>query len=93
MSKNQILVLAGDGVGPEVIKEALKVLKVVEEGSSAGFQVESALFGGCSIDANGVAITNDVLEKAIAADAVLAGAVGGPKWCVTEAHYFALTGY
>lgn len=80
MSSKNILVLPGDGVGPEVVKEALKVLKVVQDHSKVEFNIENGLFGGCSIDAHGVAITEDVLAKAKAADAVLAGAVGGPQW-------------
>jgi hypothetical protein len=80
MSSSTILVLPGDGVGPEVVEEALKVLRVVDQHSNARFNIQTDLFGGCSIDAHGVPITETVLQKAKEADAVLAGAVGGPKW-------------
>ncbi|KAF9777085.1 hypothetical protein IL306_004643 [Fusarium sp. DS 682] len=82
MSSSTILVLPGDGVGPEVVDEALKVLRVVDQHSKARFNIQTDLFGGCSIDAHGVPITETVLQKAKEADAVLAGAVGGPKWGV-----------
>ncbi|KAH6679901.1 3-isopropylmalate dehydrogenase [Plectosphaerella plurivora] len=78
----RILVLPGDGVGPEVIAEALKVLRVVDEHTGIGFDIENDLFGGCSIDQHGVPITEEVIAKAKSADAVLAGAVGGPQWGV-----------
>ncbi|KAL3441529.1 Isopropylmalate dehydrogenase-like domain-containing protein [Aspergillus insuetus] len=84
MSSRTILVLPGDGVGPEVVEEALKVLRVVDQLSAARFNIQTELFGGCSIDAHGVPITEAVLQKAQEADAVLAGAVGGPKWGVSK---------
>jgi 3-isopropylmalate dehydrogenase len=80
MTSRNILVLPGDGVGPEVVDEALKVLQVVSDRSGVSFKIEKALFGGCSIDAHGVPISEEVLNHAKAADAVLAGAVGGPQW-------------
>ncbi|KAI1499265.1 Isopropylmalate dehydrogenase-like domain-containing protein [Biscogniauxia marginata] len=77
----RILVLPGDYVGPEVMTEALKVLDVVEEcRPGLRFERDFALAGGSSIDANGVPITDEVLEKAEASDAVLFGSVGGPEW-------------
>ena len=79
MTNNTILVLPGDGVRPEVIKEALKVLQAVNECSAVDFSSEMELFGGCSIDAHGVPIADAVLGKA-QADIVLAGAVGGAEW-------------
>lgn len=80
----KILVLPGDGVGPEVIAEALKVLQAVSEASNIEFDISEALFGGCSIDVHGIAITDEVMKSAREADAVLAGAVGGPKWLVNH---------
>lgn len=71
----KLLLLPGDGVGPEVMGEVRRVLDVL-----GGFEVEEDLVGGCSIDAHGVPLTDSALEKAQAADAVLLGAVGGPKW-------------
>jgi 3-isopropylmalate dehydrogenase len=79
MTKAKILVLPGDGIGPEVTREAIEVLSSV---SGEGFEPELAegLVGGASIDAHGVAIRPEVLDGARAADAILLGAVGGPKW-------------
>jgi 3-isopropylmalate dehydrogenase len=76
----KILVLPGDGIGVEVIPEALKVLRKIESLAKITFKVEEALFGGVSIDQNGVPLTDEVLKLAQSSDAVLLGAVGGPKW-------------
>lgn len=80
MQTFSILVLPGDGIGPEVMVEAVKVLNAIQSTSHVKFDIEHALTGGCSIDKHGVAITEEVLEKAQNSDAVLFGAVGGPKW-------------
>lgn len=79
MSKH-ILVLEGDGIGPEIVREAVKVLDVVNKKFSLGITTENGLMGGCSIDAHGVPLTDEALERARKADAILLGAVGGPKW-------------
>ena len=76
----KILVLPGDGIGVEVTKVSLEVLKTVGERYKIRFDFEAELFGGASIDAHGVPITDDVIKKAESSDAVLLGAVGGPKW-------------
>ncbi|OCK84242.1 3-isopropylmalate dehydrogenase [Lepidopterella palustris CBS 459.81] len=77
----KIVVFGGDGCGPEVIAEAVKILKVVEKGTSdVKFEFEDHLFGGASIDAHGTPLTEETLAAAKAADAVILGAVGGPKW-------------
>jgi len=76
----KILVLPGDGVGTEVVREALKVLKKVESMAHLKFETKEAVVGGASIDANGVPITDEVLKTAKDSDAVLLGAVGGSKW-------------
>ncbi|OGW86958.1 MAG: 3-isopropylmalate dehydrogenase [Omnitrophica bacterium RIFCSPHIGHO2_02_FULL_46_11] len=76
----KILVLPGDGIGEEVVCEALKVLKRVESIAHLKFETKEALVGGASIDKNGVPITEDVLKAAKNSDAVLLGAVGGQKW-------------
>jgi 3-isopropylmalate dehydrogenase len=75
-----IVVLPGDGIGPEVAAEAVRVLEVV--GKDAGHELRFAehLMGGCSIDAHGVALTDEVLAACQRSHAVLLGAVGGPKW-------------
>src|SRR5579863_2568623 len=75
----RIAVLPGDGIGPEVTAAGLRVLAAVAE-----VDVEEHVFGGASIDAHGVAMTDEVLAACRAADAVLLGAVGGPKWDTTD---------
>lgn len=79
MHKN-IVLLPGDGIGPEVVAAAQQVLEAVAQKFSHLFEYESHLIGGCSIDAYGVALTPEVLAACQHADAVLLGAVGGPKW-------------
>ncbi len=76
----RILCLAGDGIGPEVMSAALQVLQRVIEQYQLPLELEHELVGGASIDAQGTPITDSVLKKAASADAVLLGAVGGPKW-------------
>lgn len=80
MSPHKVLVLPGDGVGPEIIAEAVKVLNVVQNVTGQQFDLRYEIMGGCSIDKHGVAITPEVLAAAKASDAVLFGSVGGPKW-------------
>ncbi|TVY44525.1 3-isopropylmalate dehydrogenase [Lachnellula subtilissima] len=80
MASYSILVLPGDGVGPEIIPEAIKVLNLISAHSDVKFKYKTALMGGCSIDKHGVALTEEVLELAKKSDAVLFGSVGGPKW-------------
>ena len=79
MSKN-ILILAGDGIGPEIITEAEKVLRLVNEKFSLDIVLDRALVGGCAIEATGGPLPDITLEKAKASDAILLGAVGGPQW-------------
>jgi 3-isopropylmalate dehydrogenase len=74
-----IVLLPGDGIGPEIVGSARQVLEAVGD-----FSFEEHLMGGVSIDANGTALTDDVLAACRAADAVLLGAVGGPKWDTTD---------
>ncbi len=78
--KVKILVLPGDGIGPEVVKEAMSVLQAAVQGVGFRLEIEEELAGGCSIDRHGVPLTPEVLAKAKKADAVLLGAVGGPAW-------------
>ncbi|KAI9820539.1 MAG: 3-isopropylmalate dehydrogenase [Thelocarpon impressellum] len=76
-----IVVFAGDHCGPEVTKEALKVLRAVErERADVSFNFQEHLLGGASIDATGSPLTDAALQAAKDADAVLLGAIGGPKW-------------
>ena len=78
--KKNITVLRGDGIGPEIVSEAIKVLDKVGEKFSHEFIYTEVDIGGCSIDKYGVPITEEGMEKCKAADSVLLGAVGGPKW-------------
>lgn len=75
-----LAVLPGDGVGPEVVAEAIKVLRAVGERFGHNFEGHYGLVGGCAIDKEGVALTPDTLKMCQRCDAVLLGAVGGPKW-------------
>ena len=78
-ASGHIALLPGDGIGPEIVSAAVKVLDAVGD-----FTYEEHLVGGASIDENGIALTDVVLEKCRKADAVLLGAVGGPKWDTTD---------
>ena len=75
----RIVLLPGDGIGPEIVAAARRLLESLGE-----FEFDERLMGGCSIDAHGIALTDEVLEACRAADAVLLGAVGGPKWDTTD---------
>ena len=80
MATHNLLLLPGDGIGPEVMAEAKRVIDFFNKGGPDRFATEEALVGGCCYDAHKVAITDATMEKAKAADAVIFGAVGGPKW-------------
>jgi len=82
MKKNnfKIAVFAGDGVGPEIMKEALKILKLVANKKKIDLQLTEGLVGGCAYDHFCVPLPDSSLELALKSDAVLLGAVGGPKW-------------
>jgi len=80
MPTYHLLLLPGDGIGPEVMAEAKRVIDFFNKGGPDRFATEEALVGGCCYDAHKVAITDATMEKAKAADAVIFGAVGGPKW-------------
>ena len=73
----KIVTIPGDGIGPEIVREACKVLDKVGEVFGHKFDYTPILMGGCSIDAYGVPLTDEALATAKAADAVLLGAVGG----------------
>ena len=75
-----ITVLAGDGIGPEVVAEALKVLDKVGAKFGHELNYDHCLIGGAAIDATGECLPKETVDKALASDAVLLGAVGGPKW-------------
>jgi 3-isopropylmalate dehydrogenase len=75
-----IVILAGDGIGPEIMAEAEKVLAKVNDQFGLGLSWSHELLGGCAIDTHGVPLPDVTLDAARKADAILLGAVGGPKW-------------
>jgi 3-isopropylmalate dehydrogenase len=75
-----IVALPGDGIGPEVISAALSVLDCIAQQYNHLFHIEEHLIGGCAIDAQGYALPKDTLKACLEADALLLGAVGGPRW-------------
>ncbi|PCH40879.1 3-isopropylmalate dehydrogenase [Wolfiporia cocos MD-104 SS10] len=81
----RIVVLPGDGIGPEVIAEAVRVLEVISATSpDIELKLESHLFGGCAIDETGQPLPDSTLQACKEADAILMGSVGGPKWDVNS---------
>ena len=79
-----VAVLAGDGIGPEVVAEARRVVDAIAPDHGLVVDWHDHLVGGISIDAHGTALTDEVLEACRASDAVLLGAVGGPRWDTTD---------
>lgn len=75
-----VMLLPGDGVGPEVVEQAVRILEAVGKEFNHQFSFESGLIGGCSIDQFGLSLTDATVEKCKRSSAVLMGAVGGPKW-------------
>ncbi|MBF4510543.1 MAG: 3-isopropylmalate dehydrogenase [Aeromicrobium sp.] len=80
----RICLLPGDGIGPEITAEAVKVLEAIGASQSVTFEFAEALLGGIAIDETGTALPEATLEAAHAADAVLLAAIGGPKWDTTD---------
>src|SRR4051812_33666079 len=80
MATIKLLLLPGDGIGPEVMGEVKKLIGWMNKRGIATFETEEGLVGGCAYDAHGKAISDETMAKAMAADAVIFGAVGGPKW-------------
>ena len=76
----KILLLPGDGIGPEVVSEVKKILEWFNKNKSLDFSFEEELIGGASIDKNKIPITDEVFYKSLESDAVILGACGGPKW-------------
>lgn len=76
----KIVVLAGDGIGPEVTTETTKVLDAVGNRFGHSFEYDNQLMGGCAIDQKGTSLPDETVDACKAADAILLGAVGGPKW-------------
>ena len=77
---HKILILAGDGIGPEIMAEAEKVLACLIRDYGLDITLAHALVGGAAYDDCGSPLPEETLQKALACDAVLFGAVGGPKW-------------
>jgi 3-isopropylmalate dehydrogenase len=82
--KAKIAVLGGDGIGPEVVAEAVQVLELVAERYGHSFTLIEAPFGGVAIDSGGDPLPGTTLELCLKSDAILLGAIGGPKWSTPE---------
>jgi 3-isopropylmalate dehydrogenase len=80
MTVRTLFLLPGDGIGPEAMAEVRKLIDHMNSTLNTGFKIEEGLVGGSAYDAHGVAISDADMKKALAADAILFGAVGGPKW-------------
>jgi len=79
-SNRKVLVLPGDGIGPEIMREVMRVMEFFDKRRIASFEVSEGLVGGSAYDADGTPLTDATLARAKAADAVLFGSVGGPKY-------------
>ena len=79
-ASKKLLILPGDGIGPEVMRQVRRIIDWMSRRRGITFEVKEGLVGGASIEANGVPLTDATLNEAKAADAVLLGAVGGPRW-------------
>ena len=77
---HKVLVLPGDGIGPEIVTEAAKILECLRQEFGLDIVLETGLLGGCAVDALGAPYPDETRRQARAADAILLGAVGGPKW-------------
>ncbi len=84
--RKRIMLLPGDGIGPEVMQQAVKLLKSLEEPFDLKFELEEALIGGASLEKYGVPLTKETLEKCKSADAVLLGPVGSPAFDKNPEH-------
>lgn len=80
MASHNLFLLPGDGIGPEVMAEVEAIIAWMDAKGIAKFKTDRGLVGGCAYDAHGKAISEEDMAKAQAADAVLFGAVGGPRW-------------
>jgi len=80
MASRKLFLLPGDGIGVESMAEVKKIITYMDKELGLDFECEEGLVGGAAYDAYGTAISEDDMKRALAADAVLFGAVGGPKW-------------
>jgi 3-isopropylmalate dehydrogenase len=79
-SNRNLLMLPGDGIGPEVMNEVRKIIAWMGKKRAVGFDIKEDLVGGAALDKHGVPLSDDAMKAALEADAVLFGSVGGPKW-------------
>ncbi len=79
-ANKKLLILPGDGIGPEVMREVRRVIDWMDRRRMVSFDISDDVVGGASIDARGMPITDETMQKAREADAILFGSVGGPKW-------------
>src|SRR5436190_326839 len=79
-SNRKVLVLPGDGIGPEIMREVMRVIEYFDRRDIARFDVAEGKVGGAAYDASGTPLTDETLGEAMSVDAVLFGSVGGPKW-------------
>src|SRR5204862_7338967 len=79
-SNRKVLVLPGDGIGPEIMREVMRFIEFFDRRHIASFEVSEGLVGGSAYDASGTPLTDETLAQAQASDAVLFGSGGGPKW-------------
>lgn len=86
MNKMKLCILEGDGIGPEIVAQAMKVLRAVCQARSIALEADYALLGGIAIDKTGEPLPEETVKRCKAADAVLLGAVGGPKWDNVPSH-------
>jgi len=80
IKKRKFLLLPGDGIGPEVVGEVKKIINWFNKNKSLDFEIDEDLVGGTAYDKHGIPITDEVFYKALESEAVILGAVGGPKW-------------
>src|SRR5271156_6916790 len=79
-ANRKVLVLAGDGIGPEIMREVMRVIEFFDRRNIARFDIAEGLVGGAAYEASGVPLTDATLAEAMTSDAVLFGSVGGPRW-------------
>jgi 3-isopropylmalate dehydrogenase len=79
-ANKRLLVLPGDGIGPEVMRQVRRIMDWMDKRRAVSFDVKEGLVGGAAIDAHKTPLTDETMQMALDADAVLFGSVGGPKW-------------
>lgn len=84
MKRARLVVFPGDGIGPEVMEEALRILKLLTSRKVLELDIQTFPVGGASLEEHGVPLSREALDAALSADAVLLGAIGGPKWDLLE---------